>query len=247
MFLPFLSGAAAAVAVAAVLLLAARGRSWGAGTAAGVAYAAGHAAVLGLPPLRISDTTHGLFWIGVAGALAGATEWSAPASRVRMLLMRAALLAPAGWLLARPRIRYAWSGFEATVWIAGLALAGAVFGTALGWLASRVRAERLHAGIAVGAGVVGGLLAGTGSLLLGALGVALAAAHGVASVEARLRHTDRSPGGATLAAGLLLPALWFQGCQYSETPLYSAALFAIAPALAILVARHGRGSADPSA
>ncbi len=240
MFTPFLYGTLAAAAVAGIVLLAARGRAPSA-VAVGMAYAAGQATVFGWPSYPIADTTHWLFWTGVAAAAAEVPECAWPASKPARWIPRLVLPPLVVFLSARPRIQWAWTTGEAVAAVAGLGAAMAVFSLAVSSLERRGPGAAFPFGLAAAAGALAALLAGTGSLLLAALAAGLAAALGVRWAAARWLGPGRVPRTGALAPSLLLGALWLHGRLYAETPAWTGAFFAAAPALALWVAwRAGR-------
>ena len=212
-----------------------------AGPALGLAYLAGHAAVLGLPAWPPRESTQWLFVLAIAGVAVGSlTAWN-PKLRYPGLVFLS-LGIPAALLQSPIRSR----------WTAGTSI-GAVFGIgvciALLWLATRATADRSRGSdlpavwTLLAAGTAGAMQL-SGSASLAQLVGALAAGAGALTVAAWWRPRADVRGAVPVAVSMLA-AFWICGAYFIEVPLPSIgalALGAFAPHLARPRLTDGRPS-----
>ncbi len=201
--------------------------------AVGLAYCAGHFVVTGWVTFPPTDTTNWLPYFALGAAALGATwEWARWNSSIRVLLF-ALVTAGALRLLLKPKFQYGWSLGQGWLWLAGLALVVVFLAVVVDLLAQRTaRPIALPAYLLiVCAGTVGALML-SGSMLLGQLATALAAA-----VCGTLVLTVRGIGLSRSIApvfSLLLGGLLISGYFFAALPATSAAFLIVAPVLALV-------------
>jgi hypothetical protein len=233
--LPLVLGLAVSAAVMGAIVLAGRfGRaarlvspsSWRAiGLAA--AYLAGHLYVHGWPGLPPAESAGWPFWLALP-ALAAALAASAEAAPVWLrlgLVILASASAPLAML--RSRIANAWSPGES-------ALAVAAIGAALAaWCLLLIGVERrgatkllfTQAALSVLAAFAAILL--SGSVVLGRLAGAVAAALGAAALLAPLASGDPRRSGSLAAVPIVLGSILIAAVVYAELPAWSAGCLAL--------------------
>jgi hypothetical protein len=229
-----------ALIAGAALLLFGR-RTFVAPLAIAAAYCAGHLLVRGAP-LPIRETTDWLFWVAVAGGIAGAGLSFKPDAVWLRIGVATVLAAGMAYTASGPKIRWVWSRGEAAAWIAGITIATALVWVSLDTLGRTLSARWFAFASMVLAAGVAVLLGATGSALLGQLGGALAAGVGAAWVVTLLRPTTGVRAAAAVL-GLLILALWLNGHFYAETPMRSSAVLALplgGAALLVLLQRSSR-------
>jgi len=235
-----------AVVAAAVLLCAWRRpgssgepRAGIGGLAVASGYVVGQVGLRGLGPWPPVEASGWLPYVALAAALLGTFDReTGAATRLVLRLFGATVIVGGLWLLLRGRMIHAWSSGQSAAWLAGL---GA--GILLLWLALErglpalpLRSSWLTL-VVVAAGSAATITA-SGSLLLGLLGAALAAAcTGAASVAAFVtsRRLERA---STLALTSMLAGLVLAAYFYSDLPGWSALLLALAIVAPLLVPRR---------
>jgi hypothetical protein len=250
---PLLLGAGVPLVVSlAVLALTRRRRAaagapsgWGGALAVGGGYLAGHAALVGGPPVPPKERVDWL-WCLTAAAVLVCTVAGLVAPRD---WLRWGLRAPLGGavlvLLLLPFLK-TWGRGETTVWLAGLGAAGLVLWAGLDAVAARgpgIGAPLLLVLLALGSSLV---LLLSGSAVYGQLGLALTAALAGSLVAACWAPSLLPPRGLATVVGVLLSGLWLLGYFYAEVPAVSAALLAAAlPAAALVQVRPVRKRLRP--
>jgi hypothetical protein len=226
-------------AVAAVLLLAigwparatdrARLGDAGATLALTAGYAAGHAAILGWPPIPPLETTQWLMLVAIGAGLLGifADCWRGP------VVLRGVL-----WLLGSVGIVWAFlhpllaredqSRVEVGL-LASLAIGCAYYWGALECLAAQVQGPSLTLAMTASVAAAAPTFLFSHSVVHARLaGALLAALLGFLAVSAFLRGGRLSRGGAAVG-GCLIAALALDGHFYADLPTASALLFPLAP------------------
>ena len=232
----FLPGVLTAVLISGVFAFA--GRLWGANrwadaVALGMGYAGGHIVTAGWPAFPPSEATQWLPYFALAAMFLGVIDAVLrPPGPLRMLIW---MLCCMGFLrlLLSAKFQYGWSLAQGLLWVAGLAagmLALAIF------LDAAVRRDRSISTPLVLTIVAGGTSAAlmlSGSMLLGQLAMALAAALGAILAVTFLLPKAIGGSGIVPVGVVSLACLWLSGYFYSELPLASALLLAVAslPAL----------------
>lgn len=221
-----LGSLAPALVAGAVLALGWRaGRPWVAALAVAAGYVAGHAAIIGVPPLPPIDATHWAFHVAwMAGLVA-----FLPGSARRALL---ALGVPV--IVLWPRISQAWSVGVSAAWLIGSALVLYSSAAGLESLEGRRAARCLPLGLTVGVSLASVTLLLSGSALVAQLAGALAATLGALTVGTWL-WPERSPSGAVLPFLAIFSTLLLVGIHYVEMPLASAILLVLFPLSVALV------------
>ncbi|MBI1923763.1 hypothetical protein HYR99_05885 [Candidatus Poribacteria bacterium] len=205
------------------------GGAWAGGLALGAGYIVGHAGVIGWPPFPPVEATQWLVYLAIAASAVGLLEARWGRSTWVRWGVRLLLLGMTLWLLLRPMLKHNWGPGEAVAWLAGLGIALLLFWGGLDALVKRLSGVSLPLTlliVAAGGSVVLGL---SGSLLLGQLEGALAAALGVSLVVAWWRPAMSLARSALPVVTVLLAGLWMAGYFYAQVPAASALLLAVAP------------------
>jgi len=206
----------------------AEGRGWVAALAVAAGYAAGHAAILGLPPFPPIDVTHWAFYIALAAGMLCGLPWPGGGTAGGRAALRAALALAVPLVVLWPRARHAWSLPQSALWLAGSALAIFALSAALESLVGRRGARGVPPGLTVGTALASATLLASGSALVAQLAGALAAPLGALAVGAWL-WPARSALGAALPFASLFSTLLLLGFHYVEMPASSALLLALFP------------------
>src|SRR4051812_36513525 len=229
MVIQMLPSAGAAALVAAAILASAR--SWnnaGDGAALalglGLGYTAGHVVAAGLPALPPANTTQWLFVFGIAAALIAVIVELVRPSRVVQFVIWTAAFAVAARRLLEPRFQYAWHGWQAWLAFAVILSVALLFAWCVG-PARELQLELPLAGAILSAATSAALML-SGSLLLGQLAFALAAATATSFLFG-FRGLSFRQGFAPVFF-LLLASLWLSGYFYAELPALSVVFFVVA-------------------
>jgi hypothetical protein len=238
-----LRGIVPPVVVASVLLVPAwaRGRgtrtprAWPLPVALGLGTVAGHVALNGWPPLALDvELKHGLFWVALLGAAAGALESTRsrflPAARLAL-----ALGLPV-YLLDFMRAHH-WGPLEGWAWTAGLGLLVWLLGCGLERLARRRDGVELLPAWLVLLALAAGCLHVSGSMSLGQLAGSVCCVLGVGSVLVLLGPHLSVDQGTSTPLGLLLAGLLLGGLFASELGAVPALLLAAGAPTAPFVPR----------
>lgn len=201
--------------------------------AIGLAYCLGHLVVTGWVSFPPTDTTNWLPYFAL-GAAAFGVAWLKLRTGVRVVLF-ALLTAGALRLLLKPKFQYGWSLGQGWLWLTGLTLAIVFIAVVIDLLAQRTSMpiELPACLLIVCAGTVGVLML-SGSMLLGQLATALAAAI-FGTLVLTLRGLALSRGSAAVFS-LILGALLISGYFFASLPATSAALLIASPVLALVQA-----------
>ena len=209
---------------------------WSVAAAVGAGYVAGHAALRGWPPFPPLEATNWLFHFALA-AIVPPVVYSAW-GRLRWLrwVFRVVLSTALPLLVLWPLVEHTWGRTESVLWLAGLSVGTLALWSALGALVERARGALVPLALLVAAAAGGPIFVVSGSLLVGQLGGALAAALAPLPLAVALRP-GRATSGVVPPALLLLTGLSINGYFYVEPfdPVLSAAsilLLAVAPAAA---------------
>lgn len=210
-----------AVVAAAALFLArflARGEKAPLWPAIAAGFAAGHLGIGGWPRGMPVEAWQWMLPIAVLGAVTGASyAWNSMPARARVAPW-VVIVGFTVWTTLVKRPPVALAGFSAAAFLLGWTLDGA---------ARRTSARSFSATVLIVATATGVSLVVSGTLLIGQMAGALAAATGACLVLAgRLRLESRS---AVPVVTALLAALWMNGILYAELPIASAVLLAAAP------------------
>jgi hypothetical protein len=201
--------------------------------AIGLAYGAAQLVITGWKSFPPADTTNWLPYFAIGAAALGATqEWVRWKTGMRVILF-ALITGGALRLLLKPKFQYGWTAGQGSLWLAGLALAVIFLAAVVALLAQRTtRPIELPAYLLIAcAGTVGALML-SGSILLGQLATALAAAiFGTLVLTIRRMALGR---GVAPVFSLLLGALLISGYFLAALPATSAALLIVAPVLALI-------------
>jgi hypothetical protein len=201
--------------------------------AVGLAYGIGHFVVTGWVSFPPTDTTNWLPYFALGAAALGATqEWLKVKTGVRVILF-ALITVGALRLLLKPKFQYGWTAGQGWLWLASLALSVVVLAVVVESLAQRTAGpiERPAYLLIVCAGTVGALTL-SGSILLGQLATALAAAI-FGTLVLAIRRIALGRGVAPVVS-LLLGALLISGYFFAALPATSAALLIVAPVPALI-------------
>lgn len=215
----------------------ARRTAWPWPMALGLGYAAGHVALIGLPPFPPVEAVHWVLVVVLAMAIVQAGLSDAGHREQARNLATSLLLGVAVFLLLRPLLHHSLSPGTA---IGKALLVGVVwFATALllGQEARRQPSENwLGLCFLTGLGVSGTILF-TGSALLAQLAGVCVATLGATLVLALWNRSLRVGPGAAPVLTMTQGALWFAAHLYSEMPGTFGALLALGPALGALGGR----------
>ncbi len=194
--------------------------------AAVLAFTAAQIALTGRPELPPSEASQWLVWLLPALLILGLAVEGLP----RLVQALSAALAVVGtlYLLLRPMVQWTWeSNWVAAGWLLGYSLLAGLIHVGLAGLAGSQSERRLPRFSAIGLLTAAAIaLAATGSLMLGQLAGAMAAALGPLAL-AKPRSVAFPPLLVYLLA-LLLAALLAMGVCYSNLPLPLAGLLALA-------------------
>ena len=203
---------------------------WIGAAAVGTAYLVGHLAVAGWPgwvPLR---ATGWLLHIAAAAVAVALVESRAATPTWLRWLLRVGLAVVAAWLLLRVPVANQWSAGKAALYLGGVAL-----GMLSAWVcldrATAANDPRLALLLLLILATTGAIVVVlSGSLLVGQLGVVLAAAMGAALVFAMLFP------GAVAVPSMVPPiaavawASWTIALLFADMPTMAALLLGLAPA-----------------
>jgi hypothetical protein len=193
--------------------------------AEGTGFFAGYVMVAGMPGFPPASATHWIAFLIIPAVLHAAMTprslWRA-LSRILIAVLTCALL-------LRPKFQHDWSPAASAVWVAGLALAMAVC-----WFALE-RTVKGPPNIAAAIGVAGLLvatsvvLAVSGSLFLGHLGLIAMAVWSVAASFGLWRTSAAAIRGSIPLVAITFAALCLSGYFYAEAPAISLLLLAGSP------------------
>jgi hypothetical protein len=207
------------------------GQGWGPPLALWLGYAAGHWALRGFPPFPPAESLDWLFWLAWAAGAAGCLEAAGRSAGWVRFATRALVSAAAVWLILRARLQSS-SGLASAGLVAATGCALLALWALLEGLAERRPGSSLPLVLWTTAAASSVSLVLSGSVVLGQLAGALAAALGALVVVSWWRPAAARFRGAPAVAAVALGGLWISGAVYSELPLASALLLAAAPVAA---------------
>lgn len=209
----------------------------------GLGFVAGFGALLGVPPARPLDSVDWLYYIAAVTAAAGALDAWLLAPRpsrwferlVRTILVLA-ISTVVVWLLSRPLLIFAWTGWHGPLYIGGIALIMTIVWSSADALARRGGAMSLSLMFTVCAAMASATVMMSGSQKLGQIGGMLTAALGGLTVLSWSRSPDSGSPGASLIFCLLYVSLIAATSEhlYASLTNTNAALLLVAPACAWL-------------
>lgn len=200
-------------------------------------YVSGHLFATGRFGFPPADTTNWLPCFALAGAALGALFPAVRLPAWARLFLFAMLGAGALRLLLKPKFQYGWSLGQGWTWVVSLAFGIVVLAIVLDALGRRPEtAIALPFYLLFLSAATFGALMLSGSMLLGQFATVLAAAV-LGTLVLTVRKIAVGPWIAPLFS-LLLGALLISGFFFAELPGTSAALLALAPALALVPIRQ---------
>jgi hypothetical protein len=233
-----LPGMFAAALVSGLFAIAGRlwkANTWGDAVALGIGYAGGHAVTTGWPAFPPSEATQWLPYFALAAMALGVLDvFLRPAGSLRALIWILACTALLR-LLLQPKFQYGWSLPQGVLWIGCLAAAMLVLASALDSAVRRDASISSQLVLTIVACGTGAALMLSGSMLLGQLAMALAAALGATMVVAFLLPKGTEGRGIVPVSAALLASFWLCGCFYADLPIASALLLGAAPFPALLL------------
>lgn len=201
--------------------------------ALGLAYCVGHLIITSWVSFPPTDTTNWLPYFALGAAALGAVQESVRLKTGVRVLLFALITAGALRLLLKPKFQYGWPAGQGWLWLTGLALAVVFLAVLVDLLVQRTSGPiELPAYLLIVCAGTAGALMLSGSILLGQLATALAAAI-FGTLVLSIRRIALSRGVAPVFS-LLLGALLISGYFFAELPATSAALLAVAPVLALI-------------
>lgn len=218
------------------------GRAARAGAPLGVAagFVGGYAALSGAPGLRPLDSIQWVFHATIALGLLGAIDavtWGRRTKPFRWSIRAICVLGlsiAVNWLIARPLLVFAWTGWRGPVYIGALALIMLVVWVSLDLLARRGQAVSFNIALAAMAAVASAVVAMSGSQRLGQTGGLLTSAMSALAVLSWLLSGVGSAPGATLVFAVVYVALVSAASEhlYANLTSLNAGLLLAAPFLA---------------
>lgn len=201
--------------------------------ALGIGYTFGHIFLTGWITFPPTDTTNWLPCFALATAGLSAFVWMGSVPTWLRVSTSFLIFAGALRLLLKPRFEYGWSTIEGYCWIVFLTIATVLVAITLDAIMQRsLLAVELPVFLLIICAGTCGVLALSGSLLLGQFAVALSGAIIGSLVPAVWKVKVNR--GIVAVFSLLLVALLVSGYFFAELPATSAALIASAPAFALI-------------
>jgi hypothetical protein len=223
------------------------GRGWIAALAVGLGYAAGHAANLGLaPPFPPEQSTHALFYIAFAAALAGAMRGADAVPKLVGWLALVAVAAGAPWYLLRNLLQR-WSSGEiaSTLFFTALAIVALTF--VLDGYAARRRGAELPLVLWLATAFASVALALSGSLIYAQFGASLAGVLGACIVFTWIAREVSFARGVTAVFAIVFCCFCLAGVLLSSLPRAAGILLFYAPLAAVAVDRGPVARLSPRA
>jgi len=212
-------------------------RGWIGALAVGIGYALGHAANLGLaPPFPPTQSTHALFYIALAAAIAGALRGASRLPSAVGWLAFTAVAAGAPWMLLR-NVLQRWSAGEvaSTLFFIALAIVALVF-VLDGW-AERRRGVQLPLVLWLTTTLTAVALVLGGNAIYAQFGASLAGVLGACIVFGWIARDVSYARGATIVFAVVLCCFCLAGVLLSNLPRAAGILLFYSPLAAVAVDR----------
>ena len=222
-------------------------RAWIAALAVGLGYAAGNAANLGLaPPFPPQQSTHAMFYIAFAAALAGAMRGADAVPKVIGWLALLAVAAGGPWYLLRNLLQR-WNSAEiaSTLFFTALAIAALTF-VLDGW-AERRRGAELPLVLWTTTALAAMALALSGSLIYAQFGASLAGVLGACIVFTWFARDISYSRGLTAVFAVVFCCFCLAGVLLSSLPRAAGILLFYSPLAAVAVDRGPVARLSPRA
>lgn len=201
---------------------------WGGPAAMWAGYAAGVTGLVGWPPFPPREATQWLLYAALAAACWSFLRRFRPHGPAVEVAFRLVLGVGLAFSMLRPLITHRWGPGAGTLRALAAGALGAGVWSGVEEAGRRRPGPAVPIALLVAAGGLGGVLALSGSVLLGQLAGVVAAALGVVTIAAWWRPSASLAGGAGVVV-LIHGGLTLAGLVYADVPPLAAGLALLAP------------------